>query len=66
MIKDFAIEVHYEGTDIQKESIEKLLNEKKDTLYAITDNGGLIVDNKTITLLGETQTFTINNLISLV
>ena len=66
MIKNFAIEVHYEGTYIQKESIKKVLNEKKDTLYAITDNGGLIVDNKEVTLLGETHTFTIDNLILLV
>lgn len=57
MINDFAIEVHYEGTDIQYESIKKVLHEKKDKIYAITNSGGIIVDNGQITALGDVQTF---------
>lgn len=57
MINDFAIEVHYEGTDIQYESIKKVLHEKKDKIYAITNSGGIIVDNGQITVLGDVQTF---------
>lgn len=58
IIKDFAVEVHYEGTEIQKESIEKVLHEKKDKLYAITNSGGLIVHNNKVTILGDTELFT--------
>lgn len=57
LIKDFSIEVHYEETDIQKNSINKVLNEKVETVYAIKDSGGIIVDNNLITLLGDTQIF---------
>lgn len=57
IIKDFGIEVHYEARDIQKQSIEKLLNEKKDLVYAITNNGGLIFDNGKTILLGEVESF---------
>lgn len=58
IIKDFDIEVHYEGADIQNQSIEKILNEKKDLVYAITDNGGLIFDKGETILLGEIYGFT--------
>ncbi|SHH97912.1 Peptidase family S51 [Clostridium collagenovorans DSM 3089] len=57
MIKDFDIEVHYEGTEVQKESINKVLEDKKDKIYAITNSGGVIFDNKKVTLLGDIETF---------
>ena len=57
LINNFSIEVHYEETDIQKNSINKVLNEKTDTVYAIKDSGGIIVDNNLITLLGDIQIF---------
>jgi peptidase E len=57
LIKDFGIEVHYEETEIQKNYIDKVLNEKKDTVYAIKDTGGIIIDNNEITLLGDTHIF---------
>ncbi|OAA89389.1 Type 1 glutamine amidotransferase-like domain-containing protein [Clostridium coskatii] len=56
-IKDFDIEVHYKGTEVQKNYINKVLNEKTDTVYAIKNTGGIIVDNNSIKLLGDTQTF---------
>lgn len=56
-IKDFDIEVHYEGTEIQKKYINKVLNEKKATVYAIKNTGGIIVDGNSITLLGDSQKF---------
>ncbi|WP_312699009.1 Type 1 glutamine amidotransferase-like domain-containing protein [Sedimentibacter sp.] len=58
MIKKFDIEVHYEGTEVQNKYIKKVLEEKKDKIYAITNSGGVIVDNK-ITLLGDIKTFSI-------
>ena len=58
IIKDFDIEVHYEGRDVQNESIERVLYEKKNYVYAITDNSGVIYDNGEIILLGEAEEFT--------
>ena len=57
LIKNFDIEVHYKETEIQKNYINKVLNEKTDTVYAIKDTGGIIVDNNEITLLGDTYIF---------
>ncbi len=56
-IRSFDIEVHYEETDIEKNYINKVLNERMDTVYAIKDTGGIIVDNNAITLLGDIQIF---------
>ncbi len=56
-IRSFDIEVHYEETDIEKNYINKVLNERMDTVYAIKDTGGIIVDNNAITLLGDIQLF---------
>ena len=57
LIKNFDIEVHYEETEVQKHYINKVLDEKIDTVYAIKDTGGIIIDNEKITLLGDTQIF---------
>jgi len=57
LIRDFDIEVHYEDTEIEKNYINRVLNERTDTVYAIKDTGGIIVDNDAITLLGDTQIF---------
>lgn len=56
-INDFDIEVHYEGTEKEKKYINRVLREKKDKVYAITNAGGIIIDNKEITLLGDIKTF---------
>lgn len=58
LIDNFDIEVHYKGTTIQKNYINKVLNEKVNTVYAIKNTGGIIIDDNSITLLGDTQTFT--------
>lgn len=57
IINNFGIEVHYEGTEVQNKCIKKVLKEKKDKVYAITNSGGVIFDNKKITLLGDTKIF---------
>jgi peptidase E len=57
LIKDFDIEVHYEDNDIQNSYISKVLDEKIDTVYAITDNGGLIIDQQKMMLLGNVRKF---------
>ncbi|WP_238859523.1 MULTISPECIES: Type 1 glutamine amidotransferase-like domain-containing protein [unclassified Clostridium] len=57
LIKEFDIEVHYGETEIQNKYINKVLGEKREKVYAITNTGGIIIDNKKITLLGNIQTF---------
>lgn len=57
LIKDFGIEVHYEETELQNNCIRKVLNERVDTIYAIKDNGGVIIDNDSRVLLGDVCTF---------
>lgn len=58
--KDFYIEVHYEGTEIQNDCIKRILKEKHDTVYAIKDNGGIIIDGNDFLIIGDVITF--NNL----
>lgn len=58
--KDFYIEVHYENTEIQNECIKRVLKEKADIVYAIKDNGGIIVENGELLLLGDVVTFKSN------
>jgi peptidase E len=55
--KDFYIEVHYEDTDIQNNCIKKVLKEKTDTIYAIGDRGGIVVDSENVLLFGDIVTF---------
>lgn len=54
---DFYIEVHYENTDVQNECIKKVLNEKTHKIYAISNNGGIIIDNGKMELLGKVDVF---------
>lgn len=57
-LKDFCIEIHYEDTEIQNQSIRKVNFERNKTLYAIAhDSGAIIVDNGMIRLIGNVKTF---------
>lgn len=57
-LNDFYIEIHYEDTDLQNQSISKVISERKKTLYAIfRDSGAIIVDNGFIRLIGKVKTF---------
>jgi peptidase E len=58
---DFYIEVHYEESYMQNQCIEKVLKESTDTVYAIKENGGIIIENNKILLLGDVVTFKNNN-----
>jgi len=44
-IDTFGIEVHYNETPTQIESIKRFINEKSKPVYAIYDDGGMIIDN---------------------
>lgn len=55
--KDFYIEVHYEDTDIQNNCIKRALEDKTNTVYAIKNNGGILIDNNKVLLFGDVITF---------
>ncbi len=57
-LRDFYLEVHYTGTDEQKESIRRVLTERGKTVYATQlGTGAILVDNGTVKLLGDVHVF---------
>ncbi|PWJ95914.1 peptidase S51-like protein [Oceanotoga teriensis] len=54
---NFMIEVHYNDTKSQNDSIKRALKEKVEKVYALTNEGGLIINNNTIKLLGNVIEF---------
>ena len=57
-LSDFYVEVHYEGTAVQDESIQRVLAERRKTVYAIAfRSGAILVDNGNIKLLGDVKVF---------
>ncbi|MBQ8551345.1 MAG: Type 1 glutamine amidotransferase-like domain-containing protein [Clostridia bacterium] len=57
-LNDFYLEVHYEGTEAQKASIQKVISERGKTVYATTlMSGAIIVDEGDIKLLGDVKMF---------
>ena len=57
-LQDFYVEVHYEGTQLQKECIHRVLRERGKPVYAtFHDRGALMIENGKITRLGETELF---------
>lgn len=57
-LQDFYVEVHYEGTDLQKECIHRVLRERGKPVYAtFHDRGALMIENGKIARLGETELF---------
>jgi len=58
LIDDFYLEVHYTGSQIQNESIQRVLSERKKTVYATSlMSGAIIVDNGEVKLVGDVKTF---------
>lgn len=57
-LKDFYLEVHYEGTEAQQDSIKRVIEERNKTVYATAVRaGGILVDNGKIKLLGDVRVF---------
>ena len=57
-LQDFYMEVHYEGTSIQNEAIQRVLAERGKTVYATTiHTGAILVDNGDIKLLGDVKVY---------
>ncbi len=58
LLDDFYLEVHYENTETQNNSIRRVLSERGKTVYATSlMSGAIIVDNGNIKLLGDVKTF---------
>ena len=58
LLNEFYLEVHYEGTDIQNEAIQRVLKERNKTVYAtICDEGAILVDNGNLKLLGKVKEY---------
>ena len=57
-LKDFYVEVHYEGTDIQNDAIQRVIAERGKTVYATAlRSGAILVDNGSVKLIGNVKTF---------
>ncbi len=57
-LKDFYVQVHYENTEIQNETIQRVAAERGRPVYAtFRGAGGILVDNGDIKLLGDVKIF---------
>lgn len=54
-IRDFEIEVHYEGTQEQLSSIRRYKRERNKPIYAMGNKGGIVVDKDKIILMGDVK-----------
>lgn len=52
-LSGFDIEVHYEGEETQNECIQKIIEEKKIPVYALWDDGGIVVTKNNIKSFGH-------------
>ena len=57
LLEGFEPEVHYAASAVQKESIRRYLRERGKPVYAMTNQGGLVVQNGKITPMGEVTLF---------
>lgn len=57
-LDDFYLEVHYEGTDAQKDAIFQVLSQRKKRVYATAlGKGAIVIDNGDVKLLGDVKVF---------
>lgn len=58
LLEDFYLEVHYEGTEEQNNSIRRILAERKKPVYALkTLSGAIIAQNGEIKTVGDVKKF---------
>lgn len=57
-LKDFYLEVHYTGSEVQNECIRRVIAERGKTVYATAlGSGAILVERGTIKLLGDVRVF---------
>lgn len=57
-LDNFYLQVHYEDTKVQNESIKRVISERKKTVYATDFKfSSILVDNGNIKLIGNVKTF---------
>lgn len=57
-LNNFYMEVHYEGTKVQDESIQRVLDERGKTVYATSlKAGAILVNNGKVKLFGDVKVF---------
>lgn len=57
LLEGFEIEVHYEGSDAQQESIDWVLSQRQVPLFAIGNQGGVLLGDGDCALLGDVVPF---------
>lgn len=57
LLRGFEPEVHYTASQIQRESIARYLRQRGKPVYAMTNQGGLLVQNGGITPMGAVTKF---------
>lgn len=59
LLKDFYLEVHYEGTPVQDQAIQRVLKERRKPVYAtVTDRSAILIDGSKTRFLGDVRIFT--------
>ncbi len=57
-LDNFYLEVHYEGNDVQKQAIRRVLTERGKRVYATQKNAGaLLVENGAVRCIGDVKGF---------
>ena len=57
-LNDFYVEVHYEGSEIQNNAIQRVIAERGKTVYATAlGAGAILVDNGEIKLIGNVKVY---------
>lgn len=57
LLRDFLIEVHYRETEEQHRSIHRVRRERGLPVFALYNDGGLVVQGDTISTMGRTRLF---------
>lgn len=57
MLDRFYIEVHYQETELQQASIDRVRREKGKPVFAMYNDGGLLVEGGRITVMGRMRLF---------
>lgn len=59
ILKDFYLEVHYENSVIKKKAIQRVLKERRKTVYAmVTDQATIVIEGSKVNFLGDIKVFT--------